>query len=115
MATARELVDQYNQELLACLPMDNSTFLETLVEKCSLSDEEQSLLKEIADKTEKSSYFLDRIIIPRFDDGSTTHFTDVLAAMEESSHDNVKALAKEIQNKLGMKPNEEDYNSLLGN
>ena len=100
--TARELFEYYNQGLLACLPMKDSTFLEILKRKRLLPDEVKNSLEQIDRTIERSSYFLDKIIKAGFDNGDNLCFTNLLAAMIESSYDNVKDLGMEIQSKSSM-------------
>ena len=100
--SAKELFEYYNQGLLGCLPMKDVTFLEVIKRRNLLPDEVKSSLEQMDKTTERSSYFLEKIIKRGFDNGDDSHFINLLAAMIESSHDNVKDLAIEILNKLGM-------------
>ena len=101
-ASARKLFEQYNQGLIACLPIKNIAFLEALKGKNILPDNVRNSLEQLCNTLEKSSYFLEKVIKEGFDRGDDSCFTKLLAAMKESSYDNVKDLALEIQNKLGM-------------
>ena len=100
--TAREVFKYYNQGLLACLPMKDSTFLEILKSKSLLPDEVKNSLEQMNRTTERSSYFLEKIIKAGFEKGHDSYFINLLAAMIESSYDNVKDLGMEIQNKLSI-------------
>ena len=82
--------------------MKDVTFLEVIKRRNLLPDEVKSSLEQMDKTTERSSYFLEKIIKRGFDNGDDSHFINLLAAMIESSHDNVKDLAIEILNKLGM-------------
>ena len=115
MATtsAKELFELYNPGLLACLPMKDITFLEVLKGKGLLPDDVRSSLEEMDETTERSSYFLERMIKAAFDDENDSHFINLLAAMMECSHDNVKDVAIEMQNKLGM-DSHPDYDTVSG-
>ena len=101
-ASARKVFEQYNQGLIACLPMKNIAFLEALKGKNVLSDTLRNSLEQFSNTSERSSYFLENVIKEGFDRGDDSCFTILLAAMKESSYDNVKDLALEIQNKLGI-------------
>ena len=107
--SAKDLFELYNPGLLACLPMSDITFLEVLKQKGLLPDDVRNSLEQIDETNERSSYFLERIIKTGFDDGNDTHFINLLAAMMQSSHDIVKDLAIEIQNKLDV----EDVTGML--
>ena len=82
--------------------MKDTTFFEILKQKGLLPDDVRSSLEQMDETTERSSYFLEKIIKTAFDDENDSHFFNLLAAMMESSHDDVKDLAIEMQNKLGM-------------
>ena len=100
--SARNLFEQYNQGLIFSLPMKDIAFLEALKRRNVLSDNVRNSLEQFSNASEKSSYFLEKVIKEGFDGGDDSCFTNLLAAMKESSYDNVKDLALEIQNKLGM-------------
>ena len=110
---AKELFEMYNPGLLACLPMKDIMFLEILKQKGLLPDDVRSLLEQMDETTERSSYFLEKIIKTAFDDENNSHFINLLAAMMENSRDDVKGLAIEMQNKLGIDSNE-DHNTVPG-
>ena len=105
--SARKLFEHYNQGLLVCLPMKDITFLNVLKRKKLLPDEVRSSLEQMNKTTERSSYFLEKIIKTGFDNGDDSHFTNLLAAMIESGHENVRDLAIEIQKKLSLDSNED--------
>ena len=94
--------------------MKDITFLEVLKGKGLLPDDVRSSLEQIDETTERSSYFLEKMVKTGFDDGNDSHFTNLLAAMIESSHNILKDLALEIQNKLLDVDSNEDYNTVLG-
>ena len=112
--SAKELFEYYNQGLLVCLPMKDITFLEVLKRRNLLPDDVKSSLVQMDKTTERSSYFLEKIIKTGFDNGSDSHFTNLLAAMIESNYENVKDLAIEIQDKLGV-DSSQVYNTMQGN
>ena len=82
--------------------MKDVTFLEVLKQRGLLPDDVRSSLEQMDETNERSSYFLEKIIKTAFDDENNSHFINLLAAMIESSHDNVKDLAIEIQSKLDL-------------
>ena len=110
--SAKELFDHYNQGLLRCLPMKDYTFLEVLKKKKLLPDDVRSSLEQMTKTNERSSYFLEMIIKAGLDNGDDSHFRNLLAAMMESKHENVKDLATMILDKLGTS---QDYNTMEGN
>ena len=105
-ASARKVFEQYNQGLIACLPMKDAVFLEALKRKNILSNDMRNSLKQFSKTRERSSYFLENVIKEGFDRGDDSCFTNLLAAMIESSYDNVKDLALEIQEKSGSHDNQ---------
>ena len=82
--------------------MKDITFLEVLKQKGLLPDDTRSSLEQMDETTERSSYFLERMIKTAFDDDNDSHFINLLAAMMESSHDNVKDLAIEMQKEIDL-------------
>ena len=85
---------------MACLPMKDRTFLEVLKRNMLLPDEVKNSLEQMDRTIERSSYFLEKIIKAGFDKGDNSCLMNLLAAMIESSYDNVKDLGIEIQSKL---------------
>ena len=112
--SAKELFEYYNQGLLVCLPMKDIAFLDILKRRNLLPDDVRSSLVQMDKTTERSSYFLEKIIKTGFDDGSDSHFTNLLAAMIESNYENVKDLAIEILGKLSV-DSSQVCNTLQGN
>ena len=101
-ASAKELFEHYNQGLITCLPMKDTAFLDALKNKNLLPDNMRNFLEQLREGVERSSYFLENIIKAGFDNGNGSCFTNLLAAMKESSYDRVKDLAVQIQKKLSM-------------
>ena len=82
--------------------MKDITFLEVLKQKGLLPDDVRSSLEQMDETTERSSYFLERMIKTAFDDDNDSHFINLLAAMMESSCDNVKDLAIEMLKEIDL-------------
>ena len=101
-ASAKKLFEHYNQGLITCLPMKDTAFLDALKNKNLLPDNMRNFLEQLSEGVERSSYFLENIIKAGFDNGNGSCFTNLLAAMKESSYDRVKDLAVQIQKKLSM-------------
>ena len=95
--SVRELFEHYNQGLLRCLPMKNAEFLDILKAKNLLPDEVRRSLEQINETMERSSYFLDKIIIEGFSNSNDSCFINLLAAMQESDYDVAKDFAQQIQ------------------
>ena len=82
--------------------MKDITFLEVLKQMGLLPDDTRSSLEQMDETTERSSYFLERMIKTAFDDDNDSHFINLLAAMMESSRGNVKDLAIEMQKEIDL-------------
>ena len=82
--------------------MNDDAFLKALEKKSILPDDVKNVLTQFGDASEKASYFIENVIKKGFDRGDDSCFTNLLAAMKESRCGEVKALALEIKNKLGM-------------
>ena len=79
--------------------MKDRKFLEVLKRNMLLPDEVKNSLEQMDRTIERSSYFLEKIVKAGFDKGDDSCLTNLLAAMIESSYDNVKDLGIEIQSK----------------
>ena len=82
--------------------MNDDAFLKALRKKNILPGDVKNNLKQFSDASEKASYFIENVIKKGFDRGDDSCFTNLLAAMKESRYGEVKDLAEEIKNKLGM-------------
>ena len=84
------------------LPMKEDMFLNALERQCILPDDIKNSLEQLSETSERSSYYLENVIKEGFYRGDNSCFTNLLAAMKESSNDQVRDLAIKIQNELGM-------------
>ena len=99
--SAKELFERYNQGFIEMLPMKEEIFLNALERQCILPDDIKNSLEQFSETSERSSYYLENVIKEGFHRGDNSCFTNLLAAMKESSYDQVKDLAIKIQNELG--------------
>ena len=99
---ATELFEQYYKTLIYLLPMKDATFIDELLENDLLTGDLKIKLESLAVHNQRASYFLDYVIKPELAVGNSRCFVDLLTIMKSSKHDNVKELAKEIENGLAV-------------
>ena len=99
---ATELFEQYYKALIYSLPMKDATFMDELLENDLLTGDLKIKLESFVVHNQRASYFLDYVIKPGVAVGNSRCFVNLLTIMKSSKHDNVKELAKEIENELAV-------------
>ena len=94
--SAMDLFDNYYQELIHSLPMNDETFLTDLREHCLLSDDINTQMESMT-VSERASYFLDSVIKPTLHNNNVLNFHTLLNVMRESKLGNVKELSIKIK------------------
>ena len=100
--SATELFEQYYKALIYSLPMKDATFMDELLEHDLLTGDLKIKLELFTVQNQRSSYFLDNVIKPELAVGNSRSFISLLTIMKSNKHDNVKELAKEIENELAI-------------
>ena len=98
--SATELFEQYYNALVLSLPMKDADFVEELLEHDLLSGDLKIRQESLTILNERSSYFLDNVIKPELADGNNRRFVSLLIVMKSNKHENVKDLAKKIEEEL---------------
>ena len=98
--SAIELFEQYYTTLVFSLPIKDPDFIDGLLKHNLLPGDLQIKLQSLAEHDKKSSYFLDNIITPGLVGGNSECFVSLLMVMRNSKHDNIKELAKRIEEEL---------------
>ena len=91
------MYEQFSATLLNSLPMDDASFIEELYSHNLLSDEVKDLMKSQPAQVDMATTFLKHVIEPSVTSGDGSNFNKLLEIMEESGHDNLKELAKQIR------------------
>ena len=99
---ASELFKDYYRTLVYSLPMKDATFMDELLKHGLLTADLKIKLESLSMHNQRASYFLDTVIKFRLTVGNNRCFVNLLTIMKSSTHDNVKELAKEIENELAV-------------
>ena len=92
--------EKYAKTLMECLPMDDIFFTTKLSNHDLLSEDTSDQLKTLPTPVAKASYFLDHVIKPTLDIGTTLIFDNLLSVMEHCGFSHVKKLAHEIKSEI---------------
>ena len=100
--SATELFEHYYAALVFSLPIKDVDFMDELF-KCGLLPGDLKIkLESLTVHNERSSYFLDSVIKPGLAVGNNRDFVSLLTVMKSNKHDNVKDLAKKMENELAV-------------
>ena len=100
--SATQLFEQYYKTLIYSLPMKDGAFMDELLTNDLLTGDSKIKLESLAVHNQRASYFLDNVIKPELAVGNSRSFVCLLTIMKSNKHDNVKELAKEIENELAI-------------
>ena len=100
--SAAELFEQYYLCLVFSLPIKDTDFMDELFKHDLLPGDLKIKLESLTVHNERSSYFLDNVIKPGLAVGNNKGFISLLAVMKNNKHDNVKDLAKKMENELAV-------------
>ena len=101
-SSATELFEQYYKTLIYVLPMKDATFMDELLGNGLLTGDVKIKLDSLTVLNQRASYFLDSVIKPELAIGRSRSFVNLLTIMKSNKYDNVKELAKEIENELAI-------------
>ena len=100
--SATELFEHYNTVLVFSLPIKDVDFMDELLKHGLLPGDLKIKLESLTIHNERSSYFLDNVIKPGLAVGNNRCFVSLLTVMKRNKHDNVKDLAKKMENELAI-------------
>ena len=100
--SASELFEHYYTTLMYLLPMKDATFMDELLKHGLLDGDLKIKLESNVMNNQRASYFLDSVIKTRLAVDDSRSFVSLLTVMKGYIHDNVKDLAKEIENQLAI-------------
>ena len=100
--SAAELFEYYYTALVYSLPIKDADFLNELFKNDLLPGDLKTKLESLTLRNERSSYFLDNMIKVGLAVGDSRCFTTLLTVMKSSKYDNVKDLAKSIDENLAV-------------
>ena len=100
--SATELFEHYYTALVYSLPIKDAEFIDKLL-TCNLISENLKIkLESFTVHDKRSSYFLNNAIKPGLAASDSRSFVSLLTVMKSSKHDNVKDLAKKIDEELAV-------------
>ena len=97
-----ELFEHYCTALVYLLPIKDTEFIEELLKHDLLPGDLKIKLESMTVHYERSSYFLDSVIKPQLAVGDHKGFVNLLTIMKNCKYDNVKDLAKRVDEELAV-------------
>ena len=98
--THKEAFDEYSEELVKCLPMNDTLFIAKLSTFNLLPGNTNDQLQALPTQADKALYFLNHVIKPALAINDTTSFENLLSAMEQCGYDHVKRIACMIKSQI---------------
>ena len=98
--THKEAYDNHVEDLVKCLPMDDTLFVTTLSAHLLLPGDTENKIKSLDTQASKASYFLNHVIKPALDIKETASFEKLLFIMEECDYYHVQRLSCRIKSKI---------------
>ena len=91
--THKEAFDKYSEELVKCLPMNDTLFIAKLSTFNLLPGNTNDQIQALPTQADKTLYLLNYVIKPALDVNDTTSFESLLSVMEQCGYDHVKRIA----------------------
>ena len=98
--TCKEVFDKHSEELVKCLPMNDTLFITKLSTYKLIPGDTSDQLKALPTRAAKASYFLDNVVKPALDISDTSSFENLLSAMEQCGYDHVITIACKIKSQM---------------
>ena len=103
--THKETFDKYSEELVKCLPMNDTLFIAKLSTFNLLPENTNDQLQGLPTQADKALYLLNHVIKPALAINDTSSFESLLSVMEQCGYDHVKILACIIKSQIGKENN----------
>ena len=104
-----EVFKKFYLKLVKGLPMDDTLFRAELFTNDLLPGDHKERVESLTTKSDKAAYFLDHVIKPSVtSDDHGSSFDKLLNIMEDSDHQGVKELAKQIRTSLRKRSNSDN-------
>ena len=98
--THKEAFDKYSEELVKCLPMNDTFFIAKLSTFNLLPGNINNQLKALPTQPDKAMYLLDHVIKPALATSDTNSFENLLSVMEQCDYDHVRKIACQIKSQM---------------
>ena len=96
----KEAFDKYSEEMVKCLPMNDTLFIAKLSTFNLLPGNINDKLQALPTQAEKALYLLNHVIKPALAINDTASFENLLSAMEQCDYDYVKRIACMIKSQI---------------
>ena len=91
--THKEAFDKYSEDMVKCLPMNDTLFIAKLSTFNLLPGNTNNQLQALPTQADKAVHLLNNVIKPALDTNDTTSFESLLSVMEQCGYDHVKRIA----------------------
>ena len=91
--THKEAFDKYSEDMVKCLPMNDTLFIAKLSTFNLLPGNTNDQLQALPTQADKALYILNHVIKPALAIKDTSSFESLLSVMEQCGYDNVKRIA----------------------
>ena len=98
--THKETIGKYSEELVKCLPMNDTLFIAKLSTFNLLPGNINDQLQALPTQADKALYLLNHVIKPALAINDTTSFENLLSVMEQCGYDHVKRIACIIKSQM---------------
>ena len=98
--TCKEVFDKHSEELVKCLPMNDTLFIAKLSTFNLLPGNISNQLQALPTQADKALYLLNHVIKPALDINDTSSFENLLSAIEQCGYNHVITIACKIKSQM---------------
>ena len=98
--THNEAFDKYSEDMVKCLPMNDTLFIAKLSTFNLLPGNTNDQLQTLPTQADKALYILNHVIKPALAINDTSSFENLLSIMEQCGYDHVKRIACIIKSQI---------------
>ena len=100
MSQTKTIYVDYVDELVKCLPMEDTYFISKLSSQKLLPGDTESKIKALSSRADKVLFFLSYVIEPALDIDEISSFKKLLSVMQECEYDHVQKLSNKIRDDI---------------
>ena len=98
--THQEAFDKYSEEMVKCLPMNDTLFIAKLSIFNLLPGNTNNQLQTLPTQADKALYLLNHVIKPALHINDASSFENLLSVMEQCGYDHVKRIVCLIKSQM---------------
>ena len=98
--THQEAFDKYSEELVKCLPINDTFFIAKLSTFNLLPGNTSNQLEALPTQADKAMYFLNHVIKPALAINDASSFENLLSVMEQCGYIHVRKIACQIKSQM---------------